>query len=701
MSQYQSYTPEQLEEHFSHFLIDSWSYSKVSQFARNEKAFEMRYIYNHPFRVSATTVAGSAYHVAVEKYFLSIKEGKGPLDLTSMEKLAFEYIDNVPANKWKLQKTTPTVEQCQIKSSKTVASLLSNFIKEVDLLDIAHVLDVELRLHTFMTINGVDIPLPCKMVIDLVIQTSDGRTVIIDHKSKASFSDESEMALSVGCQAITYVNGYATTEGLIVDEVWFIENKYSTNRDGTPQLNCFRIEINTDVIRLYESLLYEPLRRMIQAVNDPDYVYIINESDNYIDKAELYEFWTKTMLAEVDDFNVNESKKELVKKRLKKIRDASLASVNPKVIREFKENASKFIIYDFSNKNMKNSEKIEHVLRSFGTVVNVAHQFDGYSSETYLLEVSAGTKITSVQKNKLDIANALNVPNVRIAKDLSVYDGKSFLCIESSKKRDRTLYWNKEELVGHKIPIGKDNLDNTIIWDLDNHSTPHMLICGATGSGKSVCIKSIVEYANIAGMDEIIILDPKYEFVSYNSHASISVINEIEEIEEEMRRLVEKMQELAKTGSQLKTLIVFDEFADALAASKSGKELDVFEEVEVGQYKLSADALMMGVKPQKKYKRVKTGTMKSLEENLKILLQKGRSLGFRIVSATQRASTKVITGDAKVNFPVQICFRVPKEIDSRVVLDEPGAEALAGQGDGLIRSPEYMDIVRFQAFYKP
>ena len=94
------------------------------------------------------------------------------------------------------------------------------------------------------------------------------------------------------------------------------------------------------------------------------------------------------------------------------------------------------------------------------------------------------------------------------------------------------------------------------------------------------------------------------------------------------------------------------------------------------------------------------GKEKSLEENLKILLQKGRSSGFRIIAGTQRASTKVITGDAKVNFPVQLCFRVPKEVDSKVVLDESGAEALQGKGDGLLKSPEYPDIIRLQAFYK-
>jgi S-DNA-T family DNA segregation ATPase FtsK/SpoIIIE len=102
-----------------------------------------------------------------------------------------------------------------------------------------------------------------------------------------------------------------------------------------------------------------------------------------------------------------------------------------------------------------------------------------------------------------------------------------------------------------------------------------------------------------------------------------------------------------------------------------------------------------------KMKREKVGEIKALEENLRILLQKGRSTGYRIMAATQRASVKVITGDAKVNFPVLICFRVPKEADSRVVLDESGAESLAGRGDGLIKSPEYKSTVRFQAFYKP
>jgi hypothetical protein len=154
--------------------------------------------------------------------------------------------------------------------------------------------------------------------------------------------------------------------------------------------------------------------------------------------------------------------------------------------------------------------------------------------------------------------------------------------------------------------------------------------------------------------------------------------------------MVVEMESRVKNGINKKTLVVFDEFADAVANSRKGNDLKNYGEEVVGKYANGAT----------KTKRVVKSVDKSLEENLRVLLQKGRSCGFRIMSATQRASTKVITGDAKVNLPVQVCFRVPKDIDSMVVIDEPGAESLNGRGDGLIKSPEYMNVIRFQGFYK-
>ncbi|GAB0155913.1 hypothetical protein CHRYSEOSP005_11750 [Chryseobacterium sp. Alg-005] len=700
MSIYKSYTPEQLESHNSNYLINSWSYSKLMQFSRNEKAFEMIYIYGYRSKSTASTVAGKAYHYALQHYFNSKKEGN-PISIVDAEILAFNFIDEVPANDWKIQKTTPSVEDCKIKATRIVNSLLGNFFAESAGFekDIKEILDVEIYFSEFVTINGVDIPLICNLQIDLVVKTFEDKVAIIDHKSKNGFSTEEELSLSIGKQAMTYVKGYESRNGLVVNEVWFIENKYSKNRDNAPQLNVFKISLDLNTRRLYEALLYEPLKRMIEAVADPDYIFLINDNDSFVDKAEIYEFWAKTQISEIEDFDIEEAKRDLIEKRLKKVKDSSIQMINPKVIKQFRNNASQFIQYDLANKDMPHSEKIEHALRGFNIITKVEHEFIGFSSNTFLLKVSAGVKIASIQSHKLDIANALNVSNVRISKDLTVYDGQSYLGVEISKKRDRDLLWNKEDLSEMKIPIGKDNFGQIIHWDLNNHSTPHILICGATGSGKSVCIESTIEYVKEAGVDRIVIFDPKYEFLKYKNVPGVQVFNEILEIEEEMKNLVDEMNAFIKSGTKQKTLVVFDEFADAVAASRKGKDLDIYEMVQVGTYKpqLGLDGTVI-IEP--KMKREKTGELKPLEENLRILLQKGRSVGYRIISATQRASTKVITGDAKVNYPVQICFRVPKEIDSRVVIDDAGAETLAGMGDGLIRSPEYPDVVRFQAYYK-
>lgn len=693
MSRYESYTPDRLEEHFANYLTDSWSYSKVSCFARNEKSFEKQYIYLEPDRRSSSSVAGNAYHAAMEEFFSTMQRtcnSRIP-DVVSLEQRAFEYInDKVYPNEWKLQKTTPTVEDCIADASRKAVSLIRNFYGERDLYlaDIGKIIAIEARYEEWLTVNGVDIPLPCHAVIDLVLSLEDGRTAIVDHKGKGAYSDEKEVSLVHGKQAITYVLAFEKATGIHVDEVWFIENKYTENRDGSPQLRKHVIVMDPDSRRLYESMLYEPLRRMVEAVSNPDYIYMVNDSDNLSDKAELYAFWAKTMIAEVDDFNIPDDKRELIRMRQRKIKDASLAMISPKVITGFRKEAASFITYDLSMSDMSNSEKIVHVLQTFGMTTNVAHDIQGFSSDTYLLEVGAGVKIDKIYGFRRNIANALNVSGVRISNNLVVYGGKAYLSIEAGHKRTRDLLWDRKYLDGMKIPVGIDNYGQTVVWDLDNHATPHMLICGATGSGKSVSIISTIAYAQQAGIRDIVVMDPKYEFTGMFD--GVRVINEIRDIEQAMKELVDEMGRRARSGRHDKILVVFDEFADAVSAARSGKELDIREEVIDGYYASGA--------PKKRM--VVTGREKSLEENLKILLQKGRSLGFRIIAATQRASTNVITGDAKVNFPVQVCFRVPKAIDSKVVLDEEGAESLQGKGDGLMRSPEYDDLVRFQGFYK-
>jgi len=691
INKYSLLSGDELENHFSNFLIDSWSYSAVATFSHNEKEFERRYIYREPSRRSATTVAGTAYHAALQLYFETLRDDGIEATIAEMEEAAFASIDEMKANEWKLGKKTPTVEKCVEVATKTATALIANFYKERSLYtsDIAKVIAVEVRTDQWLVVNGVDIPLPCHGQIDLVVKLKDGRIAIIDHKSKSAYTDDAELAYTGAKQAIVYALSWEDANpGITVDEVWYMENKHSTNKDGSPQLKKMVIVLDPDTRRLYEAILYEPLRRVMQATQDPDYLYTINDADPMADRSELYDFWARTLIADIDDFNIPDSKKILIARRQRKMRDASTASISPKVITSFRKKAATFISYELRD-DMTPQEKIEHTFRSFGIMARVAHVLGAYSSTSYLLEIGAGVKIANIASHALDIANAIDVPSVRVLPTLSMHDGHSYLCVEAPHRSGETLMWDAKYLQGSRLPIGLDNFGETVVWDINNQSTPHMLICGATGSGKSVCIKSTIEYARLAGVSRIIVLDPKYEFVG--NLPGCEVISDITDIEKRMKELVDEMQNRAKTGANSKTLIVFDEFADAVSSARSGKELDIKEMVTVGQDRNGL--------PKRELKTV--GREKSLEENLKMLLQKGRSLGYRIVAATQRASTKVITGDAKVNFPVQVCFRVPKAVDSKVVLDEQGAETLAGRGDGLIKSPEYFGTVRFQGFYKP
>ena len=675
MNRYAQLTPEQLEEHFSNYLIDSWSYSGVSCFARNEKAFEMQYVYREKDSRSISSIAGNAYHAALKNYFCAWTDGLEPA-VVNLTQWAYDYLDEIGANEWRLTDKFPTVEQAKEQATKLVNNLLQAFCAEITTYtdQIARVLSVEEKYDVWVTINGVDIPLPLHCVVDLVVELKDGRIVIIDHKSKTAFTDEKELALVHGQQAITYVKGWeAANEGQDVSEVWFIENKISKNKDGSAQMRKHVFTMDLDNRRLFEALLYEPLRRMLEAVANPDYIYTINPSDNFVDMAILYDFWARTQISEIEDFEyVPAAKKDLLAKRQRKIKDSSVGSIAPKVITAFRKNAASFITLDYAHSNMTNEEKIEHLLRTYNLQVKVAYKIDGFSCDTYLCEMAPGVEILSVFRHTLDIANALDVPRVRLqGEPLVMYEGKSYLAIEVNKNRTKDLPWDKKYYTGgHRLPLGLDNFGNTIVWDLDNNSNPHALVCGGTGSGKSVCLTNILYYAIEAGIQDITILDPKFEYAFAQLPDNVRVLSEISDIERSLAEMVADMNNRVKNRQKWLSLVIFDEFADAADQSRGPKELEPGE--------------------------------KSLIENFKMLLQKGRSAGFRFVAATQRASVKTIPGDIKVNLTSQICFKVPKGLDSKVVLDTEGAEALAGKGDGLIHSPEYNDgLVRFQAFYRP
>lgn len=701
-NQFKYWSEEDRQELNSNFIISSGSHSKAMCFARNPKDFERQYIYQERTRSTARTVAGQAVHFALDCYFSNKKEGV-ILSLPELEARAYEYIDEFPANEWKVQTTNPTVEACILTANNLSTKFLYNFYQEKHQYEdyIKEILFVELYISQYITINGVDIPIPWNMKIDLVFKSIDDKVVVLDHKTKDRFISDEEVSFRLGKQAITYVLGLeAEYENIIVDEFWLAENKDSKNKDGSSQIRMTKIELDENTRRVYEMQLYEIVRAMINAIKDPDFVYILNESDNLADQAELQDFWYRTQISEIEDFNIDETKREMIEKRHKKIKDSSREMIPPQVIKNFKKATEKFIQYDLSTIYNTMKEKIEHTLRTFGLKMEVAFEFEGFSSNTYLLDASAGVNISSIFKHNLNIANTLNVSNVRILPNLKVYNDKSYIAIETSKKREKDLIWDKNELVDMKIPIGKDNFGETIFWNLDNESTPNKFTIGSTGSGKSVSLISDLEYILLLdNISKIIIMDPKNEFKKYSTNPKVTVYNRMEDIETGMKNLVADMQSKIDTETKEFTFVIVDEYSKILGESKKGKELDIKEMVQDGFY---APKKMMGIPmpPEPKMKLKVVGREKSFEENFLLLSQTGRSAGFRISAATQISTADVLTTRIKVNYPVVVSFRVPKKSNSLVALDEPGAEELIGKGDGLIKSPDFPVVTRFQAFYK-
>lgn len=664
-------------------LINHWSHSMVQTYQRNQLAFCRSYIAGiKDFKSSPSSLIGTGYDEALQVYFKLYSEGRS-ISLDEMVQVGMEAVYETPANRVKLGVKTPTVDAVFQHVAKVLPFVIKSFLEEVDtyLSDIGEILFINKRFKETVTLNGVKLPIPCVFVPDLVYRNKDGKLSVLDHKAVYGYTSSDEVIYKYSGQATVYLVGLESILGEPVEAFHFFENKTTANtrgaNKGLAQISKIPIPLTVDNRRMYEAMLYEGVREVYNAATDPDKVYLANPNDMFVqgeEKAELLNFWIAWQTQEIQDINpeISEEKAILLSKRTQKIRDSNFSNIDPTVITKFKSEANRFINYA-STENMTPSQRIESRLMTLGLPVKVEHCLSGYSSETYLMELQNGRRINDIFKFKLDIANALSLESIRIGQKLSVYNGRSYVSIDANKDQSERspLYWRSENLTPgtQKIPMGIDNFGEVITWDMSSPSTPHMLICGATGSGKSVHILSMITSIQSLGGWSIEVFDPKYEFRQFSS------VNEIREIEDRMEAIVLEMNDAVIKGARLNKVIIFDEFADAVAQSRKGKELNVYD-----------------------YNGKVIGRNKSLEENLKIILQKGRSCGIRVIAATQRASVKVITGDAKANFPVQICFRVPKAIDSRVVLDEDGAESLSGKGDGLFRSPEYNDTVRFQSF---
>lgn len=335
----------------------------------------------------------------------------------------------------------------------------------------------------------------------------------------------------------------------------------------------------------------------------------------------------------------------------------------------------------------ENAAIIEKTLESFGITARVVEVNLGPAVTQYALEVALGTKLSKITSLERDLALALSAPTGTIRIEAPI-PGRNLVGIELPNRSAEFVSLKKmlvaDEMAGNQsklaVALGLDVSGKPIVANIAK--TPHILIAGQTGSGKSVCINaflaSILFRASPSEV-KLILVDPKrVELTGYNNipHLLSPVIVEPEKVVSALRWIINEMDRRYKL------------FAEAGARNIDGyNEMSGFQALPYIVLFIDELADIMLFSPVE------------VEDAITRIAQMSRATGIHMVLATQRPSVDVITGLIKANIPSRIAFAVASQVDSRVILDTQGAEKLLGKGDMLYLPPEQAKPMRIQGAF--
>lgn len=333
----------------------------------------------------------------------------------------------------------------------------------------------------------------------------------------------------------------------------------------------------------------------------------------------------------------------------------------------------------------KNAALIESTLRSFGVMAKVIHASVGPTVTRFELRPEVGVRVSKIEGLSNELAMALAATHIRIEAPIP---GKSAVGIEIPNAKSVAVplrdVLDSDEFKHGKghilVALGKDITGKPVVTDLAK--MPHLLIAGSTGSGKSVCINCIITsiiYHSRPEDVKLMLIDPKVvELSVYNGipHLRTEVITNMKKAEGALNWAVREMEARYQlfAGAKVRNidgynkmnpdkkmpyiLIIVDEFADLM--NVAAKDVEVL---------------------------------------IQRLTQKARAAGIHLILATQRPSADVITGVIKSNIPSRIAFMVESALNSRIILDEGGAETLLGKGDMLFKQAGALTTVRIQGAF--
>jgi len=338
-------------------------------------------------------------------------------------------------------------------------------------------------------------------------------------------------------------------------------------------------------------------------------------------------------------------------------------------------------------KNKESTETINHnvetlhqVFKDFGIDGKVVAINPGPTVTQYEMEVKSGTRLNKVSSIHSEIALALAAKDVRIQTPIP---GKSTIGIEIPNKVTTSVTVREilesfpKSMKDSKLMVvlGRDIMGKPIWTEINK--TPHLLVAGTTGSGKSVCINSIIVSILMRAKPnevKLVLIDPKkVEFAMYEDvpHLLVPVVTNPKKANEILKKVVDEMENryerFKDTGT--KNIEGYNEYIEKKNANSSDKKAKMpFMVVIIDEL---ADLMLVAAK--------------EVEDSIMRITQMARAAGIHLIVATQRPSTDVITGVVKANIPSRISFMVSSNIDSRTILDMVGAEKLIGKGDMLYK----------------
>jgi S-DNA-T family DNA segregation ATPase FtsK/SpoIIIE len=357
---------------------------------------------------------------------------------------------------------------------------------------------------------------------------------------------------------------------------------------------------------------------------------------------------------------------------------------------------------------LENAELLVETLREFKIEAEVVDHLRGPVVTLYELDLAAGVKVNRIHNLAEDLAVALKAPSIRVVAPLP---GKNTIGVEvPNPVRDdvRLQSLVHSDIYGRNpghLPLflGTDVAGNPIIEDLT--SMPHVLIAGATGAGKSVCINSILLSLLLTRTPEqvrLILIDPKQvelAFFAKVPHLMSPVVTNMKKALGVLEWLVDQMEQRYALFHTMEVRNISSYNDLGPKAIKERKiELGISEDDEAEGLGFPA-LLPYIVIVVDELADLMMVAGKDIENLITRLAQKSRAVGLHIVLATQRPSTDVITGLIKANMPCRVSFQVASKIDSRVILDQNGADKLLGRGDMLYLPPRTSHLVRAQGCF--